>query len=346
MTEALVEKRFETAGEAKLSFQDHHASSNDDQLEILQGLRQAQKTINPKFFYDTHGSELFELITALPEYYPARTERSILRDNADEIADYCGREVVLIEPGSGSSEKVRLLLPALQPKAYVPMDIAGEFLQRAAIKLGGEFPALDVQAICADFSQLPNPPATLPHGKRVIFYPGSTLGNMTPDEAVIFLSKLRSWLLPSLRECSDSVHEHELAGGVLIGIDLHKENDILTAAYNDQQGVTAEFNLNVLANVNRLTGANIDVNKFKHHAFYNEQLRRIEMHLISQQAHNVSVLDEQLSFAQGESIHTENSYKYTIESFSELVARAGFRITKSWLDGDQLFSVHYLQLEQ
>jgi len=310
-------------------FKNEHPSENNNRIEILSGLYQQQKTINPKYFYDTHGSELFERITHLPEYYPTRTERSLYLRYADSMADYCGQNCVLIEPGSGSSEKVRLLLDAIKPSAYVPMDIAKDFLQRSALKLGQEFSWLNVHAVCADFGQYDQAPEGLPDGKRVIFYPGSTLGNMTPDAAKKFLQQLRQW---GGHKC-----------GMLIGVDLHKSTDRLTAAYNDSEGVTAEFNLNALNNINRLTSSNFDVNNFSHRAFYNEDLRRIEMHLESNIDHIVRVGDSAIVFSEGETIHTENSYKYTLDSFRTLAESAGFSVRQSWLDDEQLFSVHYLE---
>mgnify|MGYP000311780647 CR=1 FL=1 len=312
-------------------FKNHQPGVNDSRSEILAGLHQKQKTINPKYFYDTYGSELFEKITTLAEYYPTRTERLLYTQYADSIAQFCGKKCVLIEPGSGSSEKVRLLLKALQPAAYVPMDIAKEFLQRSAVKLGREFPWLNVHAICADFGHDNDVPEGLPEGKRIIFYPGSTLGNMTPEKATQFLQNLRSTI------------GHD--GGVLIGIDLHKATDTLTAAYNDSEGVTAEFNLNVLNHINTLTNSNFEVSNFTHHAFYNEELRRIEMHLKSNIDHIVRLGQSAIAFSEGETIHTENSYKYTQESFQALAEGAGFNVCKSWLDDEQLFSVHYLELK-
>jgi len=313
-------------------FKNQQLDEKSSHTEILAGLYQKQKNINPKFFYDTHGSELFERITKLPEYYPTRTERTLYVKHANEIAEYCGQNCVLIEPGSGSSEKVRLLLESLKPTAYVPMDIAKEFLQRSAVKLGKEFSWLNIHAVCADFGSYGEAPKGLPEGKRVIFYPGSTLGNMTPDTAKQFLIDLRPWL------------GHD--GGMLIGIDLHKPADILTAAYNDKEGVTAAFNLNVLNHINRLTNSNFDLTNFSHRAFYNVTLQRIEMHLESNLDHIVRVGDSAISFAKGETIHTENSYKYTQESFEQLAEEAGFRVRQSWLDDKQLFSIHYLELLQ
>jgi len=312
-------------------FKNQQPGEQDSRTEILDGLHQNQKTINPKYFYDTYGSELFERITRLPEYYPTRTERSLYVKHADAIAELCGESCVMIEPGSGSSEKVRLLLDALKPRAYVPMDIAKEFLQRSALKLGKEFSWLNVHAVCADFGKYDEAPEGLPEGKRVIFYPGSTLGNMTPEMAKQFLVDLRPWLGQD--------------GGMLIGIDLHKSSNTLTAAYNDRDGVTAAFNLNVLNHINRLTNSNFDQKSFSHRAFYNVELQRIEMHLESNIDHIVRVGDTAIAFAEGETIHTENSYKYTQESFEKLAEDAGLRVSQSWLDDKQLFSVHYLELQ-
>jgi len=313
-------------------FKDQQPEKGDNHDEIMQGLLSRQKTINPKYFYDTFGSELFEQITELPEYYPARTERSILTSNAETIAAYCGQQCVLVEPGSGSSEKVRLLLDAVRPSTYVPMDIASEFLQRSATKLAAEFPWLNVHALCADFTDDDYFDADLPAGKRVVFYPGSTLGNMIPEQAVDFLTGLKSWL--------------GAKGGLLIGVDLHKQESILHAAYNDDQGITAEFNLNALSAINRIMSANFDLANFEHKAFYNQDLQRIEMYLVSLIDHIVRVADKSIAFIKGESIHTENSYKYTQSSFETLAADAGFTVRKTWLDEDQLFSVHYLEVSR
>lgn len=310
-------------------FSDLHPRIGDKYTEILSGLQNKQKRIDPKYFYDTRGSELFEQITRLPEYYPTRTERQILKRNAKAMATLCGQNCVLIEPGSGSSEKVRLLLDSLEPSAYVPMDISADFLRRSADQLAKEYPWLKVHAICTDFTNQKKAPAGLPAGKRVIFYPGSTLGNMKPAEASDFLSNLRHWLNQD--------------GGVLIGIDMHKSTRILEAAYNDQQGTTALFNLNILNNINVLTNANFDIRRFSHRSFYNEEKYRIEMYLVSEVDQEVVLGDTILKFARGETIHTENSYKYTLESFQKIASNAGFTIRSSWLDEQQLFSVHYLE---
>lgn len=314
-------------------FNYHREDKNDDITELLQGLQAEQKTINPKYFYDTQGSELFEKITQLPEYYPTRTEKQLLNQHAQEIAQYCGEQVILIEPGSGNSEKVRLLLETLRPKSYVPMDIAAEFLQRAANQLGESYPWLDIHAICADFSQSPPLPNELPQGKRIIFYPGSTLGNMTPSQAVNYLNQLRQWI---------DANNPQQKGGILIGIDLHKSSQRLNAAYNDTAGITAAFNLNILSHVNRLADGNFDKQKFDHLAFYNEKKQRVEMHLVSNIDHIVRLNKHTLTFKKDERIHTENSYKYTLDSFNTLVNKANLSVEKTWIDEDSLFSVHYL----
>jgi dimethylhistidine N-methyltransferase len=310
-------------------FSDLHPRVGNRRLEIINGLQKAQKSIDPKYFYDTRGSELFELITQLPEYYPTRTERQILINNAQAMSDCCPQDCVLIEPGSGSSEKVRLLLDSLQPAAYVPMDISAGFLKRAAIQLSEEYPWLNIHAFCTDFARHKKEPSGLPAGKRVIFYPGSTLGNMKPLEAIGFLKNLGRWLDPD--------------GGVLIGIDMHKSTSVLEAAYNDAQGVTALFNLNILNNINNIADANFDPDHFDHRAFYNKEAYRIEMHLVSKLKHIVQLGDVEIAIAQGEAIHTENSYKYTQDSFREIAQSAGFTIRSSWFDGQQLFGVHYLE---
>lgn len=311
-----------------VTFDNQYPEQGDGVTELLEGLRQPQKTINPKFFYDAKGSALFDQITRLPEYYPTRTEISILQHNRREIAAYCGSGCILIEPGSGSSEKVRLLLDTLRPKVYVPLDISADFLCDAALQLGREFPWLHIHAICADFAVDLSLTSQLPPGKRVVFYPGSTLGNMEPEQAVAFLARLRNWIGTD--------------GGALIGVDLHKSEQRLNAAYNDTHGITADFNLNVLDHINPILNAEFNRDNFVHQAFYNIRKQRIEMHLVSKRQQSVRCNDCTLDFAEDETIHTENSYKYTLESFGNLAGNAGLRIRRSWLDNEQLFSVHYL----
>jgi dimethylhistidine N-methyltransferase len=313
-------------------FEDQQPATGDNYAELIEGLSRKQKQIKPKYFYDQQGSELFEQITLQQEYYPSRVEKAILSKHAGEIANYCGEGCILIEPGSGSSEKVRLLLEKLQPAAYVPLDISADFLYQSAQKLGLEFPWLSIHAICADFSGQWQAQTELKSGRRVIFYPGSTIGNMEPKLAQSFLSNLREWI------------GHD--GSVLIGVDLQKPEHLLNAAYNDAQGVTADFNLNMLNSINNLVNADFNPGYFSHHAFYNNDHKRIEMHLVSEKSQTVNIDNNLIHFDKGETLHTENSYKYSLVSFTALCNAAGFTIEKSWLDEDELFSVHYLSISE
>jgi dimethylhistidine N-methyltransferase len=308
---------------------DASPAESDDLDEILAGLRQPQKKLSPRFLYDTPGSELFERITTTPEYYPTRTERKLLSRFADDIATSCGDNFILIEPGSGSCEKVRLLFDAMRPSTYVPIDIAGDFLARTAFKLGDDYPDLDIRALCADFSSVELDALDLPDARRIVFYPGSTIGNMRPEQAVEFLAQLKAWV-------GDG-------GGVILGIDQHKDRRILNAAYNDMAGITAAFNLNCLKNINKLVDADFDTTRFSHRAFYNEALRRIEMHLDCREDHVVSVSGHQIGFRQGESIHTENSYKYTDDTVAALAQDAGLALQKRWHDDNHFFGIYFLQ---
>ena len=313
----------------KVVFRNEHPDLSHSREEILAGLQTTQKTVNPKWFYDEYGSQLFDQITRLPEYYPTRTEVAILTENREQISARCGHGCLFIEPGSGSSEKVRILLDTLQPAAYVPMDISADFLQSAALELGGEYPLLDIYAVCADFNQGWSFLDALPTGKRVVFYPGSTIGNLEPKLAAEFLIRVR-----------DMMGEN---GGALVGVDTHKSTDRLNAAYNDSQGVTAKFNLNVLRRLNEVMDAEFEEDSFRHHAFYNTEVRRIEMHLVSEREQSVRCNGGTVEFALGETLHTESSYKYTPQSFAALVEAAGLKLAQSWMDADELFSVHYLE---
>lgn len=297
--------------------------------EIIAGLTQPQKVINPKFFYDQRGSELFDQITALPEYYPTRTEMQILRSRAGAIAEYVGPSSVVVEPGAGSCEKIRTLLHALKPAAYVPQDISADFLAATAAQLETEFPSLNVQALAGDFADFIELPDNLPETRRVLFYPGSTLGNFEPAAAAEFLSDMRK-LLGS-------------GAGFVVGVDLQKDDAILNAAYNDSAGVTARFNLNALHHINTVLGSHIDVAQFRHHAFYNSEKSRIEMHLVSRKKQQYICCGEPIEFEVGESILTEYSYKYTKASFAFLAESAGLRLVERWVDDEQLFSVNYLE---
>lgn len=313
-----------------ISFYDHHPKPANFYREVLDGLARRPKAIPPKFFYDEHGSHLFDAICRTNEYYPTRTELSILRDNADEIAALVGEDCLLVEPGSGSSRKVRVLLDALRPCAYMPMDISRDYLIAAAELISQDYPWLDVHAACADFTR----PMALPYSpkgvRRVAFFPGSSIGNFEPTRAAEFLGNVATMV--------------GRGGGLLIGVDLKKDAAILDAAYNDTDGVTAAFNLNLLTRINRELDADFDLEGFRHHAFYNEALGRVEMHLVSTGAQRVRVDDRSFEFAPGESIHTECSYKYHVEEFQALAAEAGFAATRVWTDPRDLFSVHFFEI--
>lgn len=297
--------------------------------DVLSGLERRRKAIPPKYFYDAVGSRLFDRICDLPEYYPTRTETSILKSCAPAIAARAGWDVALVEFGSGSSTKVRILLDALQlPAAYVAIDICGPHLENAAAALRREYPQLDVTAIEADFTQEVRLPDIVRGKKRLGFFPGSTIGNFAPDEAELFLHKAAR----TLGQGAD----------MLVGVDLKKHGAILHAAYNDSAGVTAAFNMNLLTRINRELRGDFDLKSFRHRAVYNAAMGRIEMHLESLKPQTVRVAGDVFTFREGETIHTENSYKYSVDSFHRLVNKAGWRVGEVYLDPDKLFSVHYL----
>lgn len=298
---------------------------------VLQGLAAHPKVMEPKFLYDEEGSRLFERICELPEYYPTRTEMAILDRYAEAMRDAVGKHATLIEFGSGSSRKVRLLLDRLQPSSYVAIDISREQLLEACTELSGLYPTLPITAVCADYSRPLDwqDAGEQPEARKLAFFPGSTIGNFHPDEAIAFLVNVRRMVGEG--------------GGLLIGVDLKKEKKRLHAAYNDSAGVTAAFNLNLLHRINRELGGDFIPERFRHHALYNEAEGRIEMHLVSLCAQRVCIAEREFSFVEGESIHTENSYKYTPAGFQALAAQAGFRAGEVWQDEEDLFSVHYLE---
>jgi dimethylhistidine N-methyltransferase len=299
----------------------------------LQGaLATRPRSISPKYFYDAEGSRLFDRICELPEYYPTRTELGILERSAGEMAALAGHGAEIVEFGAGSLRKVRLLLQAFDaPARYVPIDISGEHLRDSAAVLRAAFKGLDVQPVVADYTQPLQLPRAADGARRIGFFPGSTLGNFTPDEALAFL-----------RHAADLLR----GGALLLGADLVKDPHVLHAAYNDSQGVTAAFNLNLLARANRELGANFALPQFAHYAFYNAPLQRIEMHLLSRVRQSVSLGGERFTFEEGETLHTENSYKFTLDGLRELALRAGFRPGPVWTDPDRLFSVHWLHAPQ
>lgn len=297
----------------------------------LAGLSAQPKRIPPKYFYDSEGSHLFEAICAQPEYYLTRAETSLLQAEAEAIARRIGPVACMIEPGAGCCAKARLLLGPLEASAYWPVDIDGETLAAATGRLSAEHPALEVTATQLDFTTAEGFAALLPHlpasGRRLVYYPGSSIGNAGPDEAVGLLKQFRVLAGPD--------------GGLLIGFDLKKDAARLHAAYNDAAGVTAAFNLNLLARLNRELGANFRLETFAHRAFYNAEAGRIEMHLVSRERQQVTVGGVRIGFEAGESLHTENSYKYTPQEFDVLAARAGFAFGHGWQDSEGLFAVQY-----
>ncbi len=299
--------------------------------EVLAGLARPRKAIPPKFFYDEEGSRLFEAICRLPEYYPTRTEIGILAECVAEVRGMVGEGCVLIEPGSGSSLKARLLIQGLGPRAYVPMDISQDHLERSARSLAGDFPGLPIHAVAADYTRSLALPE-LPQGRRLVFFPGSTIGNFEPPDARTFLAHMARWCAPD--------------GGILIGVDLKKAPALLHAAYNDAQGITAAFNLNLLRRINRTLRGDFDVSAFAHYAFYNPPFGRIEMYLVSLRDQEVHVDGRGFSFERGEGLLTEHSYKYTIRSFQALAREAGLEPLRVWQDPEGLFSVHYLRCHQ
>jgi dimethylhistidine N-methyltransferase len=298
--------------------------------ELLDGLRQPEMTISPKYFYDERGSQLFEEITRLPEYYPTETELGIMRDNIDEIAELVGRQASLIEYGSGSSLKTRILLENLDElAAYVPVDISQDHLLESAQQIREEFPDLDVLPVVADFTQpfeLPSP-KVMPV-RNIVYFPGSTIGNFTHDAAQELLRVMYG--------------EAGAGGALLIGVDLQKDPAIIELAYNDSAGITAEFNRNMLHHLNREFGADFDPDAFAHRAEYNEGEGRVEIRLVSEQDQEFTLGRESFSIDKDEAILTEYSHKYTLEGFAALAEAAGFRVARVWMDAERLFSVQYL----
>jgi len=296
--------------------------------DVIGDLSRAPKRLSPKYFYDSTGSELFEQITLLPEYYPTRTELSILREQGGAISAMIPAGAALVEFGAGSTTKVRLLLGECRLGAYVPVDISGDFLNAQAEVLRADYPTLAIHPVTADFTAPFELPEAVREMPKVGFFPGSTLGNFEPREACTFLKSARAILGKGAR--------------MVIGVDLEKDERTLYDAYNDTAGVTARFNLNVLHRINRELGGDFDVGAFVHRAIYNHDRHRIEMHLISKKALTAEVLGKKFSFRPGESIHTESSYKYSIDRFAVLARVSGWRLLESWTDEAGLFSVHAL----
>lgn len=299
--------------------------------DVLAGLSRPRKTLPSRWLYDDAGCELFEQITQLEEYYPTRTEVSILRERVDEMASFCGPAAVVLEYGAGAGIKTQLLLAALAtPRAYVPIDIAGAFLQNTAQRLRQQFPQIMVSPLTADFTTAFEIPRGVPQQRRVVFFPGSTIGNLDAAEALQFLRQAR---------------RHAGKGGAaLIGIDLRKSLEVLLPAYDDALGVTAAFNLNLLARIDRELGGDFDIDGFRHEARWSEAESAVEMHLVSLRAQQAHIDGQRFAFAAGETIHTESSRKYELLGFGAIAARAGWRMTRQWQDAQGRFAVVGLEV--
>jgi dimethylhistidine N-methyltransferase len=312
-----------------LRFYDFEPQNDTFRSEVLQGLQRSKKELSSKYFYDERGSHLFEQICLLDEYYLTRTELHIMQEGVQEMASLLGPNCLLIEYGSGNSAKIRLLLDALEtPVGYVPIDISKEHLVQAGMALASAYPDLEVLPVCADYMsafEIPLPSRTA--ARRVVYYPGSTIGNLDPETASNLLKHMATI-------CQ--------GGGLLIGVDLKKDPVLLHRAYNDRQGVTEQFNKNLLVRINRELGGNFRLDQFGHYAFYNPIEGRIEMHLVSLKDQRVNIGDVEICFALGESIWTEKSYKHTLDGFASLAATAGFTVKHIWTDPQHFFSVQYL----
>jgi dimethylhistidine N-methyltransferase len=297
--------------------------------DVLAGLRAPRKTLPPKYFYDARGSELFDAICDLPEYYLTRAELAIMSSAGPEIAARVRPGTAVVEYGSGAGRKTELLLGSIAPRAYVAVDISPEQLREAVARLATMFPDVRMLAVCADYTRtLELSRLKLGPHDRVVYFPGSTIGNFTVEDALGFLRNAVKVAGPN--------------GAMLVGVDLKKDPALLHAAYNDRQGVTAEFNLNVLRRINRELQGDFDLDAYEHRAHYDPALGRIEMHLVSTRKQHVRVDGQEFLFAAGESIHTESSYKYSVDEFQALARVAGFAIGDCWFDRERRFSVHYL----
>ncbi|WP_390887873.1 L-histidine N(alpha)-methyltransferase [Comamonas antarctica] len=301
----------------------------DEAQAIAQDLLRTPARISAKYFYDQRGCELFEAITRLPEYYPTRTEKALLLRRGAEIARSVGNCTSLIELGAGNCEKVRLLLPALQPQCFVGVDIAGDFVQGAVDELARAFPGLEVCAVEADITAPVTLPARIAREGRLVFYPGSSIGNFSPAGAMTLLRQMRALAGEG--------------GGLLIGIDLPKATAVLEAAYDDAAGITAEFNRNALLHLNACLGSDFEPAQWEHVAFFNHARSRIEMHLQAREALQVRWPGGARAFAAGERIHTENSYKYPLPLFMQMLTQAGFKTTRAWTDDNDWFAVIHAQ---
>jgi dimethylhistidine N-methyltransferase len=311
------------------AFHDLKPALADFRREVLAGLAAQPRRIAPKFFYDAAGSRLFDRITQLAAYYPTRTEIGLLKAHGAAMAERLGRGSALIELGSGSDLKIRTVLDALAPAEYLPLDISGSHLRTAAMGIARDYPGIQVRATCVDYTRPFTLPATAPGLHRVAFYPGSSIGNFEPGQVLELLGWIATLVGPG--------------GRLLVGVDLKKDEARLNAAYNDPEGVTADFNRNLLVRMAGELDARVALDAFAHHAYYNRVHGRIEMHLRAQRPTTISLDGQRFDFAAGEGIHTESSYKYTVDEFTHLAALAGFVSEQVWCDDQALFSVHCLR---
>jgi len=316
---------------AMITFHDHKPQGLSLYEAVVDGLSRPHKMIPPKFFYDERGSKLFDEICAQPEYYLPDAERAVLTSCARDIAHLTGTQRVVIEPGAGNLSKIRLLLDVMKPSAYVPMDISVDYLQSAAKELACDYPWLPIHATCVDFTHSMPIPEPVPNKPRMVFFPGSSLGNFHREEALVFLKQISGLLGKD--------------GMLLIGVDTKKTPSVIDAAYNDAAGVTAEFNLNLLRRICCELEADCDPHGFEHHAFYNSHKGRVEMHLVSNKDQEVRINGHRFQFLAGETVHTECSYKYAPDEFLELAAQADLYPVKHWLAKDELFAIYLLRTE-
>lgn len=315
------------ASSPSLLLYDNPPEQEDSEIQVLGGLLAVEKSISPKFFYDEEGSKLFTEITRLPEYYLTRTELALLRENTDEIGELVGKSSLLIEYGSGNSEKIRILLERIRPKIYVPIDISKNYLTKAADALNDEYPWLEVRAICLDYTREFELPFVV-EDRPIAFFPGSSIGNFSRDGALQFLKRVK--------------HLVGDGGGLLVGVDLKKDVNVLNAAYNDANGVTEKFNLNILCHLNREFSGDFNLSGFSHLAEYNAQEGCIQMFLKSKSDQVVNLAGHEIYLNEGETIHTENSHKYSLAEFHEMADAAGFAQHRCWCDARNWFAVFYL----
>ncbi|KAA3610002.1 MAG: L-histidine N(alpha)-methyltransferase [Calditrichaeota bacterium] len=301
--------------------------------EVMEGLSKSRKELPCKYFYDERGSKLFDEICTLDEYYVTRTELSIMHDNFEEMSDVMGEKLMFVEYGSGSSDKIKIILDHVKGICtYVPIDISCSHLAKSAAQIAAKYKHLEVIPVCADYNKeflIPEPKNTIDH--KIVYFPGSTIGNFHRDEALKFLSRIAKVSGQN--------------GGLLIGVDLKKDTSLLNNAYNDSRGVTAEFNLNQLKRFNKELGSNFNLDDFRHDAFYNKKEGRMEMHLISKKDQTVKLNGSIISFNKDESIWTESSYKYSLDEFKNIANDAGFSVENVWIDEAELFSVQYLTVD-